>query len=331
MALERALERRRRDDTPGQATGRVVASGDGWRVSDVICTSGPHDRPFEEQHTLVSIAIVAAGSFQYRSTMGRELMTPGALLLGNAGHCFECGHEHGVGDRCLAFQFTPDYFARLASDAGVRGGAIDFRLTRLPPVREMSALVARACAGLARQTTDEAAEPRDERAELPWEELAITLAARTIQLARGLSPSASAGAGAGVGAGAGAMAARAAARVTRIVRAIERQPQDSFALGRLARAAGLSPYHFLRTFERLTGVTPHQYVLRVRLREAALRLAAGPAKVLDIALDSGFGDVSNFNRAFRAEFGLSPRAYRLRLTHGAASSSPRASSEEVPI
>lgn len=325
MALERALERRRRDDAPGQATGRVVASGDGWRVSDVICTSGPHDRPFEEQHTLVSIAIVAAGSFQYRSTMGRELMTPGALLLGNAGHCFECGHEHGVGDRCLAFQFTPECFARLASDAGVRGGAIDFRLTRLPPVREMSALVARACAGLARQATDEAAGPRDKRAELPWEELAVTLAARTIQLARGLSPSAFAS----VGAGAGAIPARAAARVTRIVRAIERQPQASLALGRLARAAGLSPYHFLRTFERLTGVTPHQYVLRVRLREAALRLAAEPAKVLDIALDSGFGDVSNFNRAFRAEFGLSPRAYRERLTHGASSSSRRASSEEV--
>ena len=36
---------------------------------------------------------------------------------------------------------------------------------------------------------------------------------------------------------------------------------------------GLSPYHFLRTFQRLTGVTPHQFVLRKRLREAALRLA----------------------------------------------------------
>ena len=44
--------------------------------------------------------------------------------------------------------------------------------------------------------------------------------------------------------------------------------------------------------------------------EAALRLVAEPAKVLEIALDCGFGDVSNFNRAFRAEFGVSPRVYR---------------------
>jgi len=35
-----------------------------------------------------------------------------------------------------------------------------------------------------------------------------------------------------------------------------------------------------------------------------------PRKIIDVALDSGFGDVSNFNRAFRAEFGVSPRVYQ---------------------
>jgi AraC family transcriptional regulator len=73
----------------------------------------------------------------------------------------------------------------------------------------------------------------------------------------------------------------------------------------------VSSYHFLCIFQQLTGVTPHQYVLRARLREAAMRLTAEPAKILDIALDCGFGDVSNFNHAFRAEFGVSPRGYRM--------------------
>jgi AraC-like DNA-binding protein len=54
--------------------------------------------------------------------------------------------------------------------------------------------------------------------------------------------------------------------------------------------------------------------MRARLRHAALRLAAGPGKVLDVALDSGFGDVSNFNRAFRVEFGVSPRGFRRTFT-----------------
>jgi AraC-like DNA-binding protein len=57
-------------------------------------------------------------------------------------------------------------------------------------------------------------------------------------------------------------------------------------------------------------VTPHQYILRTRLREAAIRLATKRDKILDVALDAGFGDVSNFNRAFRGEFGMSPKIYR---------------------
>jgi AraC-like DNA-binding protein len=47
-----------------------------------------------------------------------------------------------------------------------------------------------------------------------------------------------------------------------------------------------------------------------RLREAAARLARDRAKVIEVALHSGFADISNFNRSFRAEFGIAPQAYR---------------------
>ena len=286
IALQRALARRAIAGGSGNPTARVLAHGDGWTVEDVVCTSGPQDRSFEEQHSQVRIAIVAAGTFQYRSDAGRELMTPGSLLLGTPGRYFECGHEHGAGDRCLSFGYAPDYFERIAADAGSRGRA-DFAMLRLPPVRDLSPLIARACIGLTGYL------------DVPWEELSVQLAAQAVQLSRNLLPDRT------------APPPGAAARVTRAVRAIERRPDAGLALGSLAREAGLSPFHFLRTFERLTGLTPHQFVLRVRLREAAMRLAVEPGKVLDIALDCGFGDVSNFNRAFRAEFGVSPRAYRV--------------------
>jgi transcriptional regulator GlxA family with amidase domain len=100
------------------------------------------------------------------------------------------------------------------------------------------------------------------------------------------------------------------ARVTRVLRSIEATPEASHELSEMAAMARLSPFHFLRCFDQLTGTTPRQYLLRMRLRRAALRLKGEPTKVLDIALDSGFSDVSNFNRAFRAEFGESPRSYR---------------------
>jgi AraC-like DNA-binding protein len=51
-------------------------------------------------------------------------------------------------------------------------------------------------------------------------------------------------------------------------------------------------------------------VLRARLREAARRLATGRERVIDVAIECGFGDVPNFNRAFRAEFGVTPRECR---------------------
>lgn len=100
------------------------------------------------------------------------------------------------------------------------------------------------------------------------------------------------------------------ARVTRPVSRIDSDPAATHTLEELSQEAKLSVYHFLRTFQRLTGLTPHQYVRRARLRDAATRLGSGKSKVLDIALDCGFGDVANFNHAFRAEFAMPPLAYR---------------------
>ena len=81
----------------------LLASGPGWRVEDVDCSAGPRDRPFEEQHDLVCVAAVTWGTFEYRTPDGRATLVPGALMLGNPGACFECGHEHGVG--IVAYRF----------------------------------------------------------------------------------------------------------------------------------------------------------------------------------------------------------------------------------
>jgi AraC family transcriptional regulator len=295
VELGNALRQRAVEGGPGATTVRLLGKGDGWKVEDVICTSGPQDRPFEEQHAGMTIAIVAAGSFQYRGAVGKskfqELMTPGSLVLGNAGQCFECGHEHGAGDRCISFWYAPEYFERIAADTGIRG-TMDFRVLRLPPLRALSPLIARAHSGLDCS--------KETWADLMWEQLSIQLAARSVQLVDGFSPRAN-----------GAPPA-AVARVTRTLRMIERDPTAQLTLPILAREARLSSYHFLRTFEEMTGVTPHRYILRARLREAAMRLATEKTKIVDIALDCGFGDVSNFNHAFRAEFDVSPRMYRQR-------------------
>ncbi|HEX7912462.1 MAG TPA: AraC family transcriptional regulator, partial [Paraburkholderia sp.] len=104
--------------------------------------------------------------------------------------------------------------------------------------------------------------------------------------------------------------AAAWSRVAQTVSLIDDTPGAPHTLASLAAAAGLSEFYFLRTFQRVTGVTPHQYLLRARLRAAAQRLQDDGAKIVDIAFDCGFNDLSNFNHAFRAEFAASPRVWR---------------------
>lgn len=270
---------------------RLLARRNGWTVEDVICSRGPDDRPFEERHEQYAIAIVTAGSFQYRGSGGAarsEIMAPGSLLLGNPGQYFECGHEHAAGDRCLSFRYTPSCFEQIVAGAASPRGRLTFSQLRLPMLRGLSAVVARALAA------------EEGSGEMSWEELSVLLAVRAIQLDEGRESSTE------------PVTAAAISRVTRAVRSIEERVDENLTLDELARAARLSAFHFLRTFKDLTGVTPHQYVMRTRLRRAAARLMVEREKILDVALGSGFGDVSNFNRAFRAEFGVSPRTYRHR-------------------
>src|ERR671913_1639310 len=137
---------------------------------------GPEDRVFEEQHTWYSIAIVLTGTFQYRSRAGHTLMTPGSLMLGSPGQCFECGHEHAEGDRCVSFWYEPDCFERLVSDAGNRNRT-HLGTPRIPPLRLLAPLVAEAAAGVMGT------------GDVSWNELGVEVAARAVSAAAGVPAS----------------------------------------------------------------------------------------------------------------------------------------------
>ena len=292
LDLQHALARRAREATTGATEPRTLARGPGWSVADVLCTCGPGDPAFEERHDAFCIALVAAGAFEYRSQMGRALMSPGAVMLGNAGEGFECGHLHRAGDRCVSFHYAPDYFEQLFADAGGAARTASFAVPRIEPSRVLAPFVAAASTGVTLAA---------DRAAPAWDEMALALATHVVRFISHVSPSDER-----------TVSRAALVRVVEAVRWIDEAPDVQLTVDQLAQQAGLSPYHFLRTFERVTGVTPHQYILRARLRAAAQRLADARDKVVDVALDCGFADLSNFNRAFRAEFGATPRAYRMR-------------------
>lgn len=277
------MQRKIHAHAPGAIEATLLAAGAGWRVTDVVCTHGPFERRFEEQFPAASIALVLSGAFVYRSGIGAALMSPGSFMLGNAGQTYECSHEHGVGDHCLAFQFEPELFDNLARDAGVKSA--EFGYGRLPPLRALAPLSSRAVMAV--------------RGNDSLEEIAIEMGAAGLRLAAEACH------------GAPAPQPSERVRIARVLRYVEEANTDcAHTLAGLAAVAGLSRYHFLRTFKNVVGVTPHQWLLRIRLRDAAEQLRATDLPVTQIALNAGFDDLSNFIRAFRAEFGASPRSYR---------------------
>jgi len=99
-------------------------------------------------------------------------------------------------------------------------------------------------------------------------------------------------------------------QITTALRRIEAQADEPLPLADLAREAAMSPYHFLRSFRALVGMTPHQFVLYTRLNRAAVRLRRTADSISAIAFAAGFNELSTFNRRFQRIMGLSPSAYR---------------------
>lgn len=265
-------------------TAQIVASGPGWQAVDVVCRAAAHDRPFEEAHSTQCIALVTRGTFRYRSREGTAVMTPGALLLGNDGACFECGHEHSRGDRCISFHFSPERWENLARELQADGDR--FTSPKLLPMPALAGLYADA---------ENACETRSEPA---LEEVALRLAAAALLSGdRNALP---------------AIKPRDHKRVADAVRLIEDEAERPISLDELAGTTATSPYHFLRVFRDGTGMTPYQFVLKTRLHRAAVRLRTSTEAVSTIAVDCGFNDLSTFNRRFLNVMGVSPTTYRAR-------------------
>jgi AraC-like DNA-binding protein len=250
-------------------------------VIDFRCRAGPHTPVEIERHDLTSVSYVRRGSFGYRARGEEFELVAGSILVGQCGDEFVCTHDHHHGgDECLSFKLAPELTESF--DAKPR----HWRAGGLPPLPELMVLG---------ELAQAAAEGNS---DFGVDEAGLLLVGRYLHLADGRRR----------------MALRATARDRR--RAVESalwlddHAHEDVDLEATATHAGLSAWHFLRLFARVVGVTPHQYLLRARLRKAARMLAGDERPVTDIALDSGFADLSNFVRSFHRVAGLPPRHFR---------------------
>jgi AraC family transcriptional regulator len=102
----------------------------------------------------------------------------------------------------------------------------------------------------------------------------------------------------------------AGARLRRVLRHIAEHLDEPLANAELAGLCGMSAAHFSREFHRAVGLPPHRYVLTQRLEKARAALGDGEARIVEIAEALGFHSASHLTRAFTAQFGQSPAAWR---------------------
>jgi len=258
---------------------RVLRPG-GLKIIDYRCDAGPGDTPFVEHHDAFSLAYVRRGSFGYRTRGCTYELVAGSILVGHPGDEYICTHEHVRGDDCLSVHLAPDVFDAIP----VRHKT--WRAEGVPPLSELMVLG---------ELFQSAAEGRS---DVGLDEAAMMLVGRFLSLGSGradtLTP----------------LAARDRRRAVEAALWLDGHSHEDVDLESAASEAGVSPFHFLRLFARVVGVTPHQYLVRSRLRRAARLLSHDGRSVTDVAFDVGFGDVSNFVRTFHRAAGVSPRRFR---------------------
>ena len=250
-------------------------------ATDHRCTAGPADAPFLECHDGFSLAYVRRGSFGYRVGSQAFELVAGSVLIGRPGVEYMCTHaHHACGDECLCVTFAAETVESLGAPAAAwQAGALP-PLAGLMVLGELTQAVAEGHGGLG------------------LDEAALWFAARFVATVSERPARAAAPTG------------RERRRAVEAALWLDAHAQEPVDLVRAAAVAELSPFHFLRLFARVTGVTPHQYLVRSRLRRAARLLAQDRLPITDIAFEVGFGDLSNFVRSFHRAAGQSPRCFR---------------------
>jgi AraC-like DNA-binding protein len=184
------------------------------------------------------------------------------------------------GDECLSFRLAPEVV-----DA-IDGRSAVWRTGGIPPLSELMVLG---------ELAQAAAEGRS---DVGADEAGLWLAARFAEIASGRMRRR------------GSVSARDRRRAVDAALWLDANAHEDLDLESAARSVGLSAFHFLRLFSNVLGVTPHQYLVRARLRRAARLLADDARPITDVALDVGFRDLSNFVRTFHRAAGVSPRGFR---------------------
>ena len=87
------------------------------------------------------------------------------------------------------------------------------------------------------------------------------------------------------------------------------QPENIYLIEEMARNTNISPFHLIRKFKKMYGLTPHQFQIQCKVRKAQ-KLLEEEKSVCEVTYDAGFCDQSHLDRCFQKIVGLTPKEYK---------------------
>ena len=87
------------------------------------------------------------------------------------------------------------------------------------------------------------------------------------------------------------------------------QPENLYLIEEMAKDTNISPFHLIRKFKKMYGLTPHQFQIQCKVRKAQ-KLLQEEKSVCEVTYDAGFCDQSHLDRCFQKIVGLTPKEYR---------------------
>lgn len=276
-------------DREPAAEERLVAQTAGVRILDAATSRRPDGRPIHSLHGAACAIIIRKGVLLYTARGCTHLVGPGGIIVGERGEAYRIHLAFGPRVQQTVFRYL-DARADAAEapsspDLGGRGSPV------LPPCPRLEALhrLAWKAAVHTESGNDLATVVR----------LLSTLIARELAPIRPIAQGRPAH-------------SPAYQRVSKAIHVVHERLRQTLSLVDLAAAAELSEFHFLRVFSAVLGLTPHQYLMRMRVRRALALIVETSLTEAAIAAATGWGSASHLTRTFHRQIGCTPAFFRSR-------------------
>lgn len=238
-------------------------------------------------HLDFHIGFVTEGIQRHRSKGESFLLGPGRIALMPPGEIHDGASEGGGAYTLKTFRLSQALIAGMAEEISGQPRELELTSVLLEDPRLVGNL-----RGL-HEAMQQAVGPGSLALQTQW----ITLLERLLRQSRAITPESIPG-------------SLSALQWSRVRDYCFSHIDQRITLDDLARLCGLGRFPFLKQFKRTIGMTPHAWLLRLRLERACGLLARSGQPIIDVAHAVGFYDQSHFNRAFRQAFGVAPSRYR---------------------